>query len=245
MAYSDPDGQTVSIDISGEKRGVSHQVLDGKIEFTLRAVAPAGKYSIKVTATDELGAKTTLDIPFEVYTYKAPEFTASMGNQIVGASQQIKLDVASILTYTEGINLAYFASALDGAVATASISKTGELIITGHKPGTTQVQVEVSDGISSSVQTTIPVRVVTSTADAVYSVYPIPATTVLNLVMDPSLDRVQVEIVSTLGTRVFDKTYTVKGIGSIKVPVKTIAPGAYVLRVKSAKGTYTKGFVKQ
>lgn len=245
VAYSDPDGQTVSIDISGEKRGVSHQVLDGKIEFTLRAVAPAGNYSIKVTATDELGAKTTLDIPFEVYTYKAPEFTASMGNQIVGASQQIKLDVASILTYTEGINLTYSASAVDGAVATASISKTGELVITGYKPGTTQVQVEVSDGISSSVQTTIPVRVVTSTADAVYSVYPIPATTVLNLVMDPSLDLVQVEIVSTLGTRVFDKTYTVKGIGSIKVPVKTIAPGAYVLRVKSAKGTYTKGFVKQ
>ena len=244
VTFSDPDNQKVSIVVGGETRGVSHQISGDKILFTLRAVAPVGHHEIKVTAIDVLGAKTELSIPFEVYTYKAPSFIASLGSHIVGVEMTTLVDVASALEKSEGVTLTYKASSADRSVAIASVSSEGVLSILGNKPGTTQVQVEVSDGISTPVQTSVPVRVVTKPSDLVYSVYPIPATTELNIVLNPEIASANVQIRSLTGAKVYDRDHTVKGVGRIKLQVKNLAPGTYSLSVKSPKGTYTKAFVK-
>ena len=140
--------------------------------------------------------------------------------------------------------LTYKASVADGSIASATISAEGVLSIQGHKTGTTQVQVEVSDGISTPVQTSLPVRVVTNPSEAVYSVYPIPATTELNIVLNPDIASANVQIRSLTGAKVYDRDHTVKGVGRIKLQVKNLAPGTYSLSIKSPRGTYTKAFVK-
>ena len=244
VTFSDPDNQKVSIIVGGETRGVSHQISGDKINFTLRAVAPIGVHEIKITAIDALGAKTELSVPFEVYTYKAPAFIASLGSHIVGVEMTTLVDVASALEKSEGVTLTYKASSADRSVAIASISSEGVLSILGNKPGTTQVQVEVSDGISTPVQTSLPVRVVTNPSEAVYSVYPIPATTELNIVLNPEIASANVQIRSLTGAKVYDRDHTVKGVGRIKLQVKNLAPGTYSLSIKSPRGTYTKAFVK-
>ena len=245
VAFSDPDQQKVSIAVAGESRGVSYQISGDKILFSLRAVAPVGKYEIKVTATDILGAKTKLTVPFEVYTYKAPAFIASLGNQIVGVGETTTLEVAPTLEKSEVVTLSYKASVVNGSLATATIGADGKLSIRGQKPGTTLVSVEVSDGISPAVQTSIPLRVVQHASEAVYSVYPIPATTELNVVLNPAIQRANIQIYSAMGVKALDRDYTVAGIGKVKLPVKHLAPGAYTLRVQSPQGTYTKAFVKK
>ena len=244
VTFSDPDNQKVSIIVGGETRGVSHQISGDKINFTLRAVAPIGVHEIKITAIDALGAKTELSVPFEIYTYKAPAFIASLGSHIVGVEMTTLVDVASALEKSEGVTLTYKASSADRSVAIASVSSEGVLSILGNKPGTTQVQVEVSDGISTPVQTSVPVRVVTKPSDLVYSVYPIPATTELNIVLNPEIASVNVQIRSLTGAKVYDRDHTVKGVGRIKLQVKNLAPGTYSLSIKSPRGTYTKAFVK-
>lgn len=245
VAFSDPDQQKVSIAVAGESRGVSYQISGDKILFSLRAVAPVGKYEIKVTATDILGAKTKLTVPFEVYTYKAPVFIASLGNQIVGVGETTTLEVAPTLEKSEGVTLSYKASVANGSLATATIGADGKLSIRGQKPGTTLVSVEVSDGISPAVPTSIPLRVVQHASESVYSVYPIPATTELNVVLNPAIQRANIQIYSAMGVKALDRDYTVAGIGKVKLPVKYLAPGAYTLRVQSPQGTYTKAFVKK
>ena len=244
VTFSDPDNQKVSIVVGGETRGVSHQISGDKILFTLRAVAPVGHHEIKVTAIDVLGAKTELSIPFEVYTYKAPSFIASLGSHVVGVGKTASVEVAPALEKSEGVTLSYKASVADGSIASATISAEGVLSIQGHKTGTTQVQVEVSDGISTPVQTSVPVRVVTKPSDLVYSVYPIPATTELNIVLNPEIASANVQIRSLTGAKVYDRDHTVKGVGRIKLQVKNLAPGTYSLSIKSPRGTYTKAFVK-
>ena len=245
VTFSDPDQQKVSISVSGESRGVSYQISGDKILFSLRAVAPVGKYEITVTATDVLGAKTQLSIPFEVYTYKAPAFISSLGSHVVGIGQSTTLDVAPTLEKSDGVALIYKARVSDGSLASATINADGQLVIRGLKTGTTQVNLEVSDGISTPVQTSIPLRVVQNTSEPVYSVYPIPATTELNIVLNPATQRANIQIYSLTGVKVLDRDYTVGGIGKVKLLVKNLAPGAYTLRVQSAQGSYTKAFVKK
>lgn len=245
VTFSDPDQQKVSIAVAGESRGVSYQISGDKILFSLRAIAPVGKHAIKVTATDVLGAKTELTVPFEVYTYKAPAFIASLGNQIVGVGETTTLEVAPTLEKSKGVTLSYKASVANGSLATATIGADGKLSIRGQKPGTTLISVEVSDGISPAVQTSIPLRVVQHASEPVYSVYPIPATTELNVVLNPAIQRANIQIYSAMGVKALDRDYTVAGIGKVKLPVKHLAPGAYTLRVQSPQGTYTKAFVKK
>ena len=245
VTFSDPDQQKVSINVAGETRGVSYQVSGDKVIFSLRAVAPVGHHEIKVTATDVLGAKTELTIPFEVYTYKAPAFIASLGNHVVGMGQSTMIEVAPSLEKSDGVTITYKASVADGSIASAAIAEDGKLTIRGLKTGTTQVQVEASDGISTPVQTSIPVRVVKDASEPVYSVYPIPATTELNIVLNPAIQRANIQIYSLSGVKALDRDYTVAGIGKVKLLVKNLAPGAYTLRVQSAQGSYTKAFVKK
>lgn len=245
VTFSDPDQQKVSINVAGETRGVSYQVSGDKVIFSLRAVAPVGHHEIKVTATDVLGAKTELTIPFEVYTYKAPAFIASLGNHVVGMGQSTMVEVAPSLEKSDGVTITYKASVADGSIASAAIAEDGKLTIRGLKTGTTQVQVEASDGISTPVQTSIPVRIVKDASEPVYSVYPIPATTELNIVLNPAIQRANIQIYSLSGVKALDRDYTVAGIGKVKLLVKNLAPGAYTLRVQSAQGSYTKAFVKK
>lgn len=246
VAYSDPDGQKVSINIAGETRGVSSTVKSDRIDFTLRAVAEPGNYEIKITAMDVLGAKTELIVPFEVYTYVAPTFNAStQAAQVVGISRSLPMEIPALLaTHTEGIPLTYKVTSSNASVASASVSAKGTLTIQGLKAGATRLTVEVSDGISTSIQTEIPVRVVADVSDVLYSIYPIPAKTTLNLVVNPTAGQVSVEIYSLLGAKALDRKFSAGGDGTIRIPVKSLAPGTYTIKVKSSQGTTTKSFVK-
>ena len=91
----------------------------------------------------------------------------------------------------------------------------------------------------------VAVRVVKDASEPVYSVYPIPATTELNIVLNPAIQRANIQIYSLSGVKALDRDYTVAGIGKVKLLVKNLAPGAYTLRVQSAQGSYTKAFVKK
>ena len=246
VAYSDPDGQKVSINIAGETRGVSSTVKSDRIDFTLRAVAEPGNYEIKITAMDVLGAKTELVVPFEVYTYVAPTFNAStQAAQVVGIFRSLPMEIPALLaTHTEGIPLTYKVTSTNASVASASVSAKGTLTIQGLKAGATRITVEVSDGISTPIQTEIPVRVVADVSDVLYSIYPIPAKTTLNLVVNPTAGQVSVGIYSLLGAKVLDRKFSVGGDGTIRIPVKSLAPGTYTIKVKSSQGTTTKSFVK-
>ena len=244
VQVTDPDHQKVSIQLSGEQRGVSYQQEGDLVTFTLRAIAPVGKHELLLTAVDELGAKSELRIPFEVYEYQPPTFSASLGSQIVGLGKDRSLDVTTALSYDKESPLSFKAHSADGKIASASISAEGRLTIHGKQKGVTSIILEVSDGISQPITTTLPLRVVNDTQAIVYSVYPLPATTELNIALDPTIDQAQVELRSLMGVQVLEKTFQTKGSGAIRILTSRLTPGSYTLHVRTAKGKYTQAFVK-
>lgn len=244
LQVTDADHQQVSIQLSGETRGVSYQRQGDRLTFTLRGVAPVGKYELILTATDELGARTEHRLPFEVYAYQAPAFTASLGHQIVPLGQDLTVDLKTVLSYDPSHKLHYQAQIAEGRLASATVSPEGLLTLHGLQAGETSLALEVSDGIGKPLSVTLPVRVVRDGQSVVYALYPLPVTAELNIALDPSLTEARVELRSLRGVKVLDKTFALQGTGKIRLRTQRLTPGAYLLRIHTAKGDYTRTFVK-
>lgn len=244
IRVTDPDKQQVSVKLGGEQRGVSYQMDGDLLRLSLRAVAPIGKYELIVTAVDELGARSELRVPFEVYQYQAPRFTSSLGAQAVGLGRTSKINLKSLLSYDKENPIHFKARSASGKLASATVNEEGVLSIQGKQTGRTEVIVEVSDGLGQPITMTFPLRIVTDPQAFVYSIYPQPATSELNISLDPSLDQAQVELRSLLGVKVLDRSFHVKDSGAIRILTRRLTPGTYRLHIRSAKGSYTQTIVK-
>ncbi len=240
---SDVDGQDLRFEVTGDTKGVSYVRKGNTLAFSISAVAPVGKYSFTVKVFDELGASASLEVPFEVYQYKAPEFASNVGSQVVGLKGQHQVDLAALITNTTGNALSYSLTTSDASVLTASVSEAGVVSLQGLKVGVARVSVEVTDGITT-LTTSFSVRVAENASDAIYSVYPVPAKTSINVSLNPKVTKATIEIVSLMGTRVFQQDYTPAGADALRIGVARLTPGVYTLRATTNLGVYTKTFTK-
>lgn len=244
VKISDPNGHKISYALKGENRGVSAIRTDDNLKFTLRAVAPVGKYDIELVVTDELGASTSVKIPFEVYVYESPFLSNSIQNMLIGKDEAAReIDLTQHFTYQSGSKVTISAKSSDDSVVTATVNAS-TLSVKGNKPGQASVSVSVSDG-NETAQTKFQVSVVASIGDIVYQIYPMPATTVLNVLVNPEIKKAEFTIRSIFGEKVFSKSCTVNGTDPVKLNIQKLSAGTYTLVMESNKGTYKKTFVKQ
>lgn len=244
VTLSDPNGHKLSYELKGETRGVSASRADNRLNFTIRAVAPEGKYAVELVVSDELGASTSVKIPFEVYVYEAPYLSKGISDMNISkdeAAREIHLN--QHFTYQAGGKIDIRAESSDAGIASATVNDS-VLSIKGQKPGQATVSVSVSDG-KETAQTSFRVNV-TSGGDAlVYQVYPIPATKELNVLLNPEITTAVFTVRSLLGEKVFSESHRVNGAEPVKLNVRKLSAGTYTLVVDSKKGTYKKTFVKQ
>lgn len=241
----DAEKHKINIIMSEQTLGVSKVMKGNKLIITFAPDAPVGSHILRVTAQDEYGMSSFIDIPFEVYLYHAPKFSQKVGQQAIGVGSSLSVDIAKVVTATEGFDLSYKVSVKPEGIAQVSINEQGKLTIKGLKRGAAQAVVTVNDGVSPEISTPIDLRVVTNVKDLVYSVFPVPAETELNIDVNPNVSGVKVVIQSLDGLIMYDKEFVTKGKGSLKIPVKDFAVGTYILRVSSPRETYTKTFVKR
>lgn len=245
LTLSDPDGHVLRHKVGGETKGVSVVAKDNKLIFTVRAIAPKGMHKISVTATDELGLATTIEVPFEVYVYEAPSVIANMKNATIGMNDGSKnYDLLQYFKFQEGAKVTFTASSSNSGVATAKIEGNA-LKVAAQKPGKATITVTLSDAINTPVQTKFEVRVVENSADLVYAAYPIPAKDDLNLLFNPEVTSAQFLVHTVLGEKVLDSKISGIFEGTpVKVNLRKLAPGNYTLTVKTNKGSYKKAFIK-
>lgn len=242
VTISDPNGHNLTYKLSGETRGVSATRKENTLDFTIRAVAPISEtpYEIELTVTDELGASTTAIIQFEVYKYQAPAIINSFQDLLTTPNSQQSYDLGQYFT---GSDLSFAAQSSNEEVVAASIQGT-TLNVTAKKQGEAIVTVTANSG-SESLQSTMRVRIVENTDELVYQVYPLPATTQLNILLNPLVTKADVSIRTLFGEEVFSNLYNVAKLQPININVQRLAAGTYTLVVKTSKGTYKKTFVKQ
>lgn len=242
VGISDPNGHNLTFKLSGETRGVSATKNGNALDFTIRAVAPVSDtpYEVILTVTDELGASTTATIQFVVYKYQAPAIINSFQELLSTPNSKQDYDLNQYFT---GSDLSFTAESSNEEVVVASIQGS-TLSVTAKKKGEATVTVTASTG-RESLQSTMSVRIVENTDELVYQVYPLPATTQLNILLNPIITKADVSIRTLLGEEVFNNLYNVTKLEPININVQRLAAGTYTLVVKTSKGTYKKTFVKQ
>lgn len=245
VAISDPDNHDMSFTVAGVTSGVTASRVNDKINFVIRAVAPAGKHEVELVVADEMNAKATVKIPFEVYVYEQPSLIGSINKRIIGldnATQQIDID--KIFKYDKETPVTFKVESSDKSVLTAETDAAGKLTLKGLKIGHSSVRVILEDGIGDPVTATFDAHVVSSSKDPVYLIYPLPVKNELNVLVNPEMGKCEFILRNMMGERMLNKNYTVTNESLVKLNLKKFAPGTYTLQVNGAKGSYSKTFVK-
>ncbi len=149
-AFRDPDGDTLTYEVSWSARDVVTIEAAGATSVTLTAVG-VGTATIRVTATDPGGLSATLSFTVTVSSRnQPPEPVGTLPPLTVEADEAaVTVDVAGAFRDPDGDRLTYGASSSRPAVAAVSVSGS-RVTVTPRAPGSTTVTVTATDAGGSS-----------------------------------------------------------------------------------------------
>lgn len=245
LTLTDPDGHKMYASVN-EQQGVFAEQSENKVKFTIRGgIAPIGKHELVVTVTDEIGGKTMLKIPFEVYKYVNPSLAKPIEQHILALNDGAKqLDLTKHFNYDPQDDVKFEVISGDANVVKAELDKKSGLTLTPVKMGKTTISLTLNAGAGDPVKTSFVVYVVPNKNQPVYLVYPLPVQTELNLILNPEMGKTEISLRNMQGQRLYNKIHAVGPSGFVKINMKKFAPGSYTLQVKGSKGSYSKTFVK-
>ena len=241
---ADPDGHNWDIRAIGETKGVSYSINQATVTVSLIPVLQAGSYTCTFVLTDDLGAKSEKSFTFKVIPYMPPKLEQPFANYIVGLDEgPVNISLKGHYT-SSGSQLSYKANVANGGIASVQVSND-QLQIKPLARGVTRVSVLASDGRQTSSDGSFQIRVVERKSAPVYAVYPIPAKTDINALLNPEVTQAEFVISSTVGEQVMEATVTPDKNNVAKLDLSKLRPGTYKLTVHTSKGNHTQMFIKR
>ena len=241
---ADPDGHNWDIRAIGETKGVSYSINQATVTVSLIPVLQAGSYTCTFVLTDDLGAKSEKSFTFKVIPYMPPKLEQPFANYIIGLDEG-PLNISLKGHYTSsGSQLSYKANVANGGIASVQVSND-QLQIKPLARGVTRVSVLASDGRQTSSDGSFQIRVVERKSAPVYAVYPIPAKTDINALLNPEVTQAEFVISSTVGEQLMSATVTPDKNSVAKLDLSKLRPGTYKLTVHTSKGNHTQMFIKR
>ena len=241
---ADPDGHNWDIRAIGETKGVSYSINQATVTVSLIPVLQAGSYTCTFVLTDDLGAKSEKSFTFKVIPYMPPKLEQPFANYIIGLDEgPVNISLKGHYT-SSGSQLSYKANVANGGIASVQVSND-QLQIKPLARGVTRVSVLASDGSQTSSDGSFQVRVVEKKSAPVYAVYPIPAKTDINALLNPEVTQAEFVISSTVGEQLMSATVTPDKNSVATLPLSKLHPGTYKLTVHTSKGNHTQMFIKR
>ena len=241
---ADPDGHNWDIRAIGETKGVSYSINQTTVTVSIVPVLQAGSYTCTFVLTDDLGAKSEKSFTFKVIPYMPPKLEHPFANYIVGLDEGL-LNIPLKGHYTSsGNQLSYKANIANGGIASVQVSND-QLQVKPLARGVTRVSVLASDGRQTSSDGSFQIRVVERKSAPVYAVYPIPARTDINALLNPEVTQAEFVISSTVGEQLMSATVTPDKNSVATLPLSKLRPGTYKLTVHTSKGNHTQMFIKR
>ena len=241
---ADPDGHNWDIRAIGETKGVSYSINQATVTVSIVPVLQAGSYTCTFVLTDDLGAKSEKSFTFKVIPYMPPKLEQPFANYIIGLDEG-PLNISLKGHYTSsGNQLSYKANVANGGIASVQVSND-QLQIKPLARGVTRVSVLASDGRQTSSDGSFQIRVVERKSAPVYAVYPIPAKTDINALLNPEVTQAEFVISSTVGEQLMSATVTPDKNSVATLPLSKLRPGTYKLTVHTSKGNHTQMFIKR
>lgn len=239
---ADPDGHNWDIRAIGETKGVSYSINQATVTVSIVPVLQAGSYTCTFVLTDDLGAKSEKSFTFKVIPYMPPKLEQPFANYIVGLDEG-PLNISLKGHYTSS-QLSYKANVANGGIASVQVSND-QLQIKPLARGVTRVSVLASDGRQTSSDGSFQIRVVERKSAPVYAVYPIPAKTDINALLNPEVTQAEFVISSTVGEQLMSATVTPDKNSVATLDLSKLRPGTYKLTVHTSKGNHTQMFIKR
>ena len=241
---ADPDGHNWDIRAIGETKGVSYSINQATVTVSIVPVLQAGSYTCTFVLTDDLGAKSEKSFTFKVIPYMPPKLEQPFAHYIIGLDEG-PLNISLKGHYTgSGNQLSYKANVANGGIASVQVSND-QLQIKPLARGVTRVSVLASDGHQTSSDGSFQIRVVERKSAPVYAVYPIPAKTDINALLNPEVTQAEFVISSTVGEQLMSATVTPDKNSVAKLDLSKLRPGTYKLTVHTSKGNHTQMFIKR
>ena len=241
---ADPDGHNWDIRAIGETKGVSYSINQATVTVSLIPVLQAGSYTCTFVLTDDLGAKSEKSFTFKVIPYMPPKLEQPFANYIIGLDEgPVNISLKGHYT-SSGSQLSYKANVANGGIASVQVSND-QLQIKPLARGVTRVSVLASDGRQTSSDGSFHIRVVERKSAPVYAVYPIPAKTDINALLNPEVTQAEFVISSTVGEQLMSATVTPDKNSVATLPLSKLRPGTYKLTVHTSKGNHTQMFIKR
>ena len=241
---ADPDGHNWDIRAIGETKGVSYSINQATVTVSIVPVLQAGSYTCTFVLTDDLGAKAEKSFTFKIVKYMPPKLEQPFANYIIGLDEgPVTISLKGHYT-SSGSQLSYKANVANGGIASAQVSND-QLQVKPLARGITRINVLASDGRQTSSDGSFQVRVVERKSAPVYAVYPIPAKTDINALLNPEVTQAEFVISSTVGEQVMEATVTPDKNNVAKLDLSKLRPGTYKLTVHTSKGNHTQMFIKR
>lgn len=244
VSVTEEDGHafTVSFDNKGNDAAIYTPVSgsEGTISINARKSAP-GSYSCVVTATDEFGASSELEIKYRILENLPPMQTAEIPSLVVtGIGGTVSLEIQDYFTDPDGESLAVTASMSVEGIAGFSYLN-GTATFTGESVGSTSVIIIVQDASGDSVSASFEIVVRDGTYP--FDLYPNPVTDYLNVRTGEDTDA-DIRVYDAAGRTVYKGLSAVSAFAPVRIDMRECAPGRYTVAVTFNGKEHVRSVVK-
>lgn len=240
LVVTDPDRHSITVDYqSGSVADIFSGLNKGEATVTIDATAgQPGTYVAKLTATDNYGAATTLEITYTILANNSPEKIKDASNLLItNLGETFVLNMNEYFNDPDGEVLEYDLSSSDPQTVHL-VRNGGNVIGTVLKYGSSTIAVKASDAAGTSAE--IGFKVVVRDPSAGYSAYPNPVKDYLNIATGADPADLSVKIVSQTGRTVYEAAVKASAFDPARIDMSGLAPGRYSVTI--CQGTEKHSF---
>jgi subtilisin family serine protease len=241
VRLKDKEANTITVKAPNVPKWVTFELIDQEIAIKLApGYETAGTYTLKYTATDNLGAATEMTLQVEVLkTNRAP--LAIQSEELI-YSRLKYFDVRQFADYfsdPDDDKMTFTASVANTDIVSVTTGQDlGEYVIETHAAGETILTLTATDVFGASTEQQIKV-IVNKAEITELNIFPNPVVNTMNIKWeDRWAGDVVVEIVALNGATV--RRYEIKDVqlkGYSELDLSTLPIGVYFLHVSGKEGT--------
>ena len=245
MTAKDAEGHSWDYALTGDTKGVTVNRDGDKLLVRIQPVQPEeGDYTFTITLTDQYGEVRSYDLTYHLVKYFAPAFNTSFEQMIVGINGgNVLLDLSDKVDYIDVLPLTFTAASSNAKILEASIEEKS-LVITPKAKGNATVTLTADDTVKKSTAS-VGVTVVNDADATVTLLYPMPATTKLNVVLNAKVLRAEVRVTSLKGELLVEEEGMPNDRHIMTIDISSLASGTYYLNVAAdGLNSYRTAFIK-
>ena len=245
LIITDPDRHSITVDYQPGSAADTFSGLE-KGEATITINAPAlepGTYTAKLTATDNYGAATTLEITYIILANNPPEKIKDASNLLITSiGETFILNMNEYVSDPDGEALEYVLSSSDPETVRL-VRNGGNVIVTVLKYGSSAIVIKASDAAGASAE--IGFKVVARDPSVEYSAYPNPVKDYLNIATGAEPEDLSVKIASQTGRTVYEASAVkASAFDPARIDMSGLAPGRYSVTIRQGIEKHSFTIVK-